>query len=107
MGLPDTPRTIYTTYRSQSRFARVRLRRPGPRPSLGARITALFPSVRIPEERAQYTPELALELLAGTTDFPENKRALFIILSEYGHALHNLATQALAASPARGGSDGT
>ncbi len=99
---------MYTTYRNHSRFARVRLRRPGPRPSFGARITALFPSVRIPEERAEYTPELALELLAGTTDLPETKRALFIILSEYGHALHNLATQALAASAAQGGnSDGT
>jgi|HubBroStandDraft_1064217.scaffolds.fasta_scaffold12486_4 hypothetical protein len=91
------PRTIYTTYRTHSRFSRVRLRRPGPRPRFGDRITALFPSARIPGEAAEYTPELALELLARTADFPESKRALFLILSEYGHALHNLATQALAA----------
>jgi hypothetical protein len=99
MDLSAEPRTIYTTYRGHSRFSRVRFHRPGPRPRIGDRITALFPAVRIPEEPAEYTPELAIELLARTTDLPEGKRALFIVISEYSRALHNLATQALASAP--------
>jgi hypothetical protein len=90
-----TQRTIYTRYRGHSRFARIRLRRPGPRLLLEARISALLPALRIPDKPAGYTPELALELLAGTGEYPGSKRALHIILREYRHALHALATQAL------------
>ncbi len=98
MDLPDTPRTIYTTYRSQSRFARIRLRHPGPRQPrlrLSDRITAIFPALRAPEEPTDYTPELAMELLARTCDPPETKVALHIVIGEYRNALHALATQAL------------
>ncbi len=98
----QTHRTIHVTYRNHSRLARIRLRRPhpsSPRPLLSARITALFPALRVPDEPTHYTPELALELLAGTSELPENKHALFIILSEYAYALHTLATQALSQQP--------
>ena len=89
-------KTIYTTYRNHTRYARIRLRRPGPRPPLSARITALFPGVRVPDGPADYTPELALELLAGTSEPPSSKHELLIVISEYAYALHALATQALA-----------
>jgi hypothetical protein len=102
MDTSQAPRTIYTTYRNRSRFSRIRLRRPGPRPRLGAGITALFPALRVPDDPADYTPELALELLAGTSELPEGKHALFVILNEHHRALHALATQALARTPAAG-----
>ncbi len=76
----QTHRTIHVAYRNHSRLARIRLRRPhpsSPRPLLSARITALFPALRVPDEPTHYTPELALELLAGTSELPENKHALF------------------------------
>jgi hypothetical protein len=89
-------RTLYTTYRGHSRFARIRLRRPGHQLPLGARITALLPALRVPDEPADYTPELAMTLLGGTCELPGSKRALHIVLGEYRRALHALATQALA-----------
>jgi hypothetical protein len=87
-------RTIYVTYRGYSRFGRIRLRRPGPQPPLSARITALYPAARVPERTTDYDADLAIELLASTCELPEGKRALMIIIGEYRHALHALATQA-------------
>ncbi len=95
----DAPRTIHVTYRNHSRFARVRLIRPAPL-SLDARITALLPGLRAPEQPADYTPELAMELIAGTCELPESKRALHVILGEYRRALHALATQTRSTQPA-------
>ncbi len=96
--------TIHVTYRNQSRFARIRLHRPHRtgRPSLGARITALLPALKVPEEPTDYTPELAIRLLAGTCELPETRRALHIVVGEYRHALHTLATQALNQQDATG-----
>lgn len=87
----DTARTIHVTYRN-SRFARIRLRRPGPKPSFGARITAILPAVRIPDEPACYDADLAMELLGGTCELPETKRSLHIVIGEYRRALYDLAT---------------
>lgn len=87
-----THQTIHVSYRNRSRFARIRLRRPDHRPPLGARITAVLPALRVPDQPADYTPQLALELLAGTRELPESKRALHIVVGEYRHALHALAT---------------
>jgi hypothetical protein len=89
--------TIHIAYRSSSRFARIRLHRRhrAGRPPFGSRITAILPALDVPEEPTDYTPELAIELLAGTCEIPESKRALFIVLGEYRHALHTLACQAL------------
>jgi hypothetical protein len=95
MRQPATPQTIYTTYRNSSRFARVRLRRPAPKPPLDARITALLPALHAPDEPASYTPELALELITATRELPASKRALHIILAEHRRALHAIAAQAL------------
>jgi hypothetical protein len=88
--------TIYATYRGHSPFHRIRLRPPDTRqlPLLPARITALFPATRIPDQPTHYTPELAIELINATSELPASKRALHIIIGEYRHALHALATQA-------------
>lgn len=77
MQQPSAHRTIYVTYR-RSRFARIKLRQPDP---------------RMPGTPASYTPELAMELLGGTCEIPEGKRALLIILREYRRALHDLASR--------------
>jgi hypothetical protein len=75
MPRPDAHRTIYATYRSRSRLARIRLRRPG-------------------------TRLLAIELLNSTGELPAGKHALHIILAEHRRALHDLATSALAGQQA-------
>src|ERR1700761_9224351 len=77
---PDTARTIHVTYRNQSRFARIRLRRPGPKLSFSAKITEIYPAVRTLDEPESYDADLAMELLAGTCELPETKRALHIVI---------------------------
>lgn len=80
-------RTIAVTYRNRSRFARIKLRYPGRRPS---RLTSRYPGhVTLPD----YNAELALELIGGTGELPTSKRDLLIVLAHYRHALHVLATQ--------------
>ena len=80
-------RTIAVTYRNRSRFARIRLRYPGRRPS---RLTKEYPGhVKLPD----YNAELALELIGSTCELPTSKRDLLIVLTHYRHALHVLATQ--------------
>jgi hypothetical protein len=81
-------RTIAATYRSRSRFARIRLRYPGRHPS---RLTNRYPGRA---ELPDYNAELAIELIGGTGELPTSKRDLLIVLTHYRHALHALATQA-------------
>jgi hypothetical protein len=87
-------RTIHAAYRRCSRLARIRLRHPGTRrPLLSDPITVLFPALRTPTQPARYTPELAMELLNGTSELPAGKRALHLILAEHRRALHDLAAR--------------
>lgn len=87
---------IHETSR-RSRFARTKVRRPGPRTPLSARITALYPSARVPDDPACYDADFAMELLGSTCELPASEHGLLIVLGEYRHALHALATRALAA----------
>jgi hypothetical protein len=95
MARTTSQRTIYTTYRNHTRLARIRLRRPATWPPLNGRITALLTAIHAPDEPAQYTPELALELITATSELPASKRALHLILAEHRRALHTIATQAI------------
>lgn len=97
MPHPDT-QTIAVTARSQSRFARLKVRRPGT-PASRLRCITQPGTARPPLPPAAYTPALAIELLAGTAELPGSKRALLTVLAEYRRALHDLATRAPAARP--------
>ena len=85
---------IAVTARSQSRFARLSLRRSDSRPrSWCTWIRAAYPDRNA---HPQYDAALALKLLAGTGELPARKHDLIVLLTEYRHALHALATQATA-----------
>jgi hypothetical protein len=73
-GLPA--RTITVSTRSRSLLSRLKVRYPD---------TA---------QRPQYNTALALELIASTAELPARKHDLIVLLTEYRHALHSLATQA-------------
>jgi hypothetical protein len=75
-------RTISVTARSRSRFARLRVRYP--QDYRGDR---------------HYDAELAHELLARTSELPQSKHDLEVVLTEYRYALGDLIT-ALVAKPA-------
>lgn len=92
----QAPRTIHMTSR-HSRLARTKVHHPGPRTPLSAKITALYPAARVPDDPACYDANLAMDLLGTTCELPAGKHGLLIVLGEYRHALHALATQALAA----------
>ena len=70
--MPNQPQTISVT-RRRSRLARLRLVRPDKAGNAG------------------YDAARARELLARTAEIPFGKRALLAILTEYRHALHDLA----------------
>ncbi len=79
--MPDKTRTISVTARGHGRFSRLLLACP---------------------DRAEspvYDAALARELLARTGEFPSSKRALLAILTEYRHALHDLAVSPTADAP--------
>jgi transcriptional regulator with XRE-family HTH domain len=44
-------------------------------------------------EHGRYTPAKARELLAKTSDFPHTKGAMLMLLTEYQHALYDIATE--------------
>lgn len=67
MPQPDT-QTIAVTARSRSRFARLKVRRPGTSPSRLSRGTQPGTVARQPLSPAAYTPALAIELLSGTAE---------------------------------------
>lgn len=48
-----------------------------------------------------YDAALARELLASTGELPSSKRALIVMLTEYRHALADLASRLAASSPAQ------
>ncbi len=76
-------RTIGVTARSSSRFARLKVR--FPQDYRGDR---------------HYDADLARELLARTSDFPQSKDDLEIVLTEYRYALDDLITALLSQSTA-------
>lgn len=85
---PSRPaRTFAVTARSSSRFARLKLRYPDAAPL------------------RRYDADQALELLANTADLPARKHDLIVIMTEYRHALHALATQAAPAEQRRSASE--
>ena len=90
------PRTIAVTYRGCSRFSRIRLRHPGERRRLMARLIRQPSVADIPPPAQPYDAELAMELLANTCELPGSKRGLHIVLTHYRYALHQLATEAMA-----------
>lgn len=49
-----------------------------------------FPARRT--EHGRYDAAMARELLALTTEFPDSKGGMLILLTEYRHALHDIAT---------------
>jgi len=66
---------IAVTARTRSRLSRLRTRNPDQ------------------AEHPHYDAALARELLARTGELPHSKRDLIIVLAEYRHALHALATE--------------
>ena len=78
--MPGKPRTISVTTHGHGSFARSALVCPDQ------------------AQRSVYDAALARELLAGTAEFPSSKRALLAILTEYRHALHDLAVRPAAAA---------
>jgi hypothetical protein len=84
-------RTIAVTARSSSRLARLKVRYPSQRPARFSRYARRYPD-QLPHPH--YDAELALELLASTGELPDTRRGLVVLLTEYRHALHALATQA-------------
>lgn len=85
-------RTIAATYRSHSRFSRIKLRHPNTAQPWRDRSLAQGP------DRGQhpaYDAALAMELIANTCELPTSKRDLLIVLAHYRHALHSLATHVL------------
>ncbi len=92
--LSPEQRTLGITYRP-GRFARIRLAYPeGWRPSRMARFRKRN---RYPVARSHpaYDPDLAIELVGRTGELPTSKHDLVVLLTEYRHALIDLATQAL------------
>lgn len=87
-NIVPAPRTITVAARSHSRFARLRLRRP-----TAARPWSSRFNVAHPDRTAYsvYDAPLARELLARTAELPASKRALIVMLTEYRHALSDLA----------------
>lgn len=87
-------RTIGVRYRAH-RFARIRLRYPyGRRRSVLAALTTRnhYPTQK---SHPDYDAELAMQLLDETGELPTSKHDLVVVLTEYRHALHALASQAL------------
>ncbi len=92
MNQPQPARTITVT--SPAWKAPLRVHYPdGTRPTWRTLLTRRFPRHRPCD--LSYDPHLAIELIANTSDIPESRYDLIVVLTEYRHALHDLATQAL------------
>ncbi len=92
MSHPEPARTITVTSRAWK--APLRVHYPdGTRPTWRTWLTRRYPRHRPTE--LTYNPELAMELIGNTSDIPDSRHDLILILTEYRHALHDLATQAL------------
>lgn len=87
---PARPRrTICATARRISRFSRVRIRYPD--------------WVLRGDPPPAYDLVMAAELLAGSGEFPDDRDALFILLTEYRYALEALVAAGRAQAPPPGG----
>ena len=64
---------------------------PGPRPEQWWRQQKPFPADKT--EDGRYDAAMARERLAMTGEFPNTKGALLILLTEYRHALHDIAAE--------------
>ncbi len=96
-GAERPARTIAITARSSSRLARLNLRYPaGTRRSWLSRFRTRYPDAA---DHPDYDAELALELIGRTSELPASKHDLIVILTEYRHALHDLATQSREQQP--------
>lgn len=93
-------RTVTVEVRRRYRYPRLRLCYPGQAPgSLRLRwFTRPLPRARDP--RPCYDASLALELLRNTGELPATRHDLLALNQEYRYALHALAAEALARTPA-------
>lgn len=90
----QTPPARTITVRSPAWKAPLRVHYPdGTRPAWRTLLTRRFPRDR--HHDLSYDPGLALELIGNTSDIPDSRHDLVVVLTEYRHALHDLATRAL------------
>lgn len=91
---PDDPDALISELTAGSGAPRPQVRRmppPPPRPEQQWRQGKPFPVSR--EENGRYDAATARELLAMTGDFPRTKSGMLILLTEYRHALYDIAAE--------------
>lgn len=90
---PDPDALIAELSRDSGHAQAARRPLPGPRPEQWWRQAKPFPADKT--EDGRYDAAMARELLAMTAEFPNTKGALLILLTEYRHALYDMATESV------------